>query len=114
MSRMGMEARATSERPRPVAPTPAPSQTGCTISCGRRSVSPAIAASRGLRHENGAGSFYEKKGDTEMSSSAIFRPASSSGGGGSNGQAPPEKPRGKDSHIGLRFWIQLGQIEIAG
>ncbi len=28
--------------------------------------------------------------------------------------APPEKPRPADPHIGLRFWVQLGQIEIAG
>ena len=49
-----------------------------------------------------------------MSSSTIFEPAAPASGGGSNGQAPPEKPRGKDSHIGLRFWVQLGQVEIAG
>jgi hypothetical protein len=29
-------------------------------------------------------------------------------------QAPPEKPRPKDPHLGLNFWVQLGQVEIAG
>src|SRR5579862_7807146 len=35
---------------------------------------------------------------------------------GQNGAspAPPEKPRSKDPHLGLRFWVQLGQIEVAG
>jgi phage tail-like protein len=34
---------------------------------------------------------------------------------GANGaQAPPEKPRPKDAHIGLRFWVQIDQVEIAG
>lgn len=27
--------------------------------------------------------------------------------------APPEKPRGKDPDLGLRFWIELGSIQIA-
>lgn len=25
-----------------------------------------------------------------------------------------DKPRGKDPHLGLRFWVQLGQVEVAG
>ena len=25
-----------------------------------------------------------------------------------------DKPRPKDPHLGLRFWVQLGQVEIAG
>lgn len=25
-----------------------------------------------------------------------------------------EKPRPKDAHIGLQFWVQLGQVEVAG
>lgn len=29
-------------------------------------------------------------------------------------QTSPERPRGKDPHLGLRFWVQLGQVEIAG
>jgi phage tail-like protein len=28
--------------------------------------------------------------------------------------APDEKPRSKDPHLGLCFWVQLGQVEIAG
>ncbi len=33
----------------------------------------------------------------------------------SNGsQAPAEQPRSKDPHLGLRFWVQLGQVEVAG
>jgi phage tail-like protein len=28
--------------------------------------------------------------------------------------APAEKPRAKDPHMGLRFWVQLGSIEVAG
>jgi phage tail-like protein len=35
--------------------------------------------------------------------------------GSRNGSSiPPEIPRPKDPHIGLRFWVQLGQVEIAG
>jgi phage tail-like protein len=49
-----------------------------------------------------------------MSGSAIYQPAPPSSNGSDSRPAPPEKPRGKDSHIGLRFWIQLGQVEIAG
>jgi phage tail-like protein len=37
------------------------------------------------------------------------RPASQNGS-----QAPAEKPRSKDPHLGLFFWVQLGQVEIAG
>jgi phage tail-like protein len=32
----------------------------------------------------------------------------------SNGQAPPERPRSKDPHQGLRFWVEVEGIEIAG
>jgi phage tail-like protein len=30
------------------------------------------------------------------------------------GKAPAEKPRPKDPHLGLSFWVQLGQVEVAG
>lgn len=33
---------------------------------------------------------------------------------GAGTQAPPEETRSKDPHLGLRFWVQLGQVEIAG
>jgi len=33
---------------------------------------------------------------------------------GSGGAPPAERPRPKDPHIGLRFWVQLGQVEVAG
>ena len=29
-------------------------------------------------------------------------------------EAPADKPRSKDPHMGLRFWVQLGQVEVAG
>ena len=30
------------------------------------------------------------------------------------GTASAEKTRAKDPHLGLRFWVQLGQVEVAG
>jgi phage tail-like protein len=44
-----------------------------------------------------------------MSDIQVAPPASRNGS-----SAPPEKPRPKDPHIGLRFWVQLGQVEVAG
>jgi phage tail-like protein len=29
-------------------------------------------------------------------------------------QAPPEKQRGRDPHLGLRFWVEIDGIEVAG
>jgi len=49
-----------------------------------------------------------------MSAISASPRSSSNGSGGGGGQASPERPRPKDTHIGLRFWVQLGQVEIAG
>lgn len=49
-----------------------------------------------------------------FSTQVASRNGSSSNGSSSNGSAPAEKPRSKDPHLGLRFWVQLGQIEVAG
>lgn len=44
-----------------------------------------------------------------------FSVSASSGGGGGGASAPPaEKTRSADCHLGLRFWVQLGQVEVAG
>jgi phage tail-like protein len=29
-------------------------------------------------------------------------------------QAPPERPRSKDAHLGLRFWVEIDGIQVAG
>jgi phage tail-like protein len=29
-------------------------------------------------------------------------------------QAPPEKPRSPDPHLGMKFWIQIDGVEVAG
>jgi phage tail-like protein len=37
------------------------------------------------------------------------------GGASATGAAPPkEQPRGRDEHIGLRFWVQIDGVEVAG
>jgi phage tail-like protein len=44
----------------------------------------------------------------------MARPAIMSSASGGSGGAPAEKTRASDCHLGLRFWVQLGQVEIAG
>ena len=46
-----------------------------------------------------------------MSDIEVMPPVSRNG----SGSAPePERPRRKDPHLGLQFWVQLGQVEVAG
>ena len=47
-----------------------------------------------------------------MSDTIATAPAYSRGGSG--GGAPPDQAPTPDPHLGLRFWVQLGSIEIAG
>lgn len=49
-----------------------------------------------------------------MVDSSFSVSASGAGGGGGASAPPAEKPRSADCHLGLRFWVQLGQVEVAG
>ena len=48
---------------------------------------------------------------TRYPRSKSARPSYANSGGNAS---PDDRPASRDPHLGLRFWVQLGQIEVAG